>query len=50
MKKRLMNLGVIIIFYSIIIFGVLLLNVRMSYLNNDNAEMTISMNGESINK
>ena len=33
MRKKLINVGVVILFYSVIIFGVILLNYRMSYLN-----------------
>ncbi len=34
MKKLLVNYGGIILFYSVLIFGVLLLNARFAYLNN----------------
>lgn len=34
MKKTLKNIGGLILFYSVIFFGVLLLNLRFSYLNN----------------
>ncbi len=34
MKKNLMNAGVLIAFYSVIIIGVILLNFRFEYLNN----------------
>lgn len=33
MKKTLKNIGGLILFYSVIVFGVLLLNVRFEYLN-----------------
>jgi len=33
MKKTLKNIGGLILFYSVIVVGVLLLNVRFSYLN-----------------
>lgn len=33
MKKMLKDFGGIILFYSVIILGVLLLNIRFSYLN-----------------
>lgn len=36
MKERLMNIGGLILFYSVIIGGVLLLNLRFSHLNNIN--------------
>lgn len=36
MKKRLENVGGIILFYSVIVFGVLLLNLRFTYLNEIN--------------
>lgn len=38
MKKTLMNIGGLILFYSVIIGGVLLLNMRFSYLNNLESE------------
>ena len=34
MKKVLMNIGGLVLFYSVIIIGVLLLNIRFSYLNH----------------
>jgi len=34
MKKTILNFGGIILFYSIIIVGVLLLNQRFAYLNS----------------
>lgn len=34
MKKTLTNIGGLILFYSVIIFGVLLLNLRFEHLNN----------------
>ena len=34
MKKTLTNIGGLILFYSVIIFGILLLNLRFEYLNN----------------
>ena len=37
MKKNLMNIGGIILFYSIIIVGIVLLNLRFSYLNSLNS-------------
>lgn len=33
MKKKFLEYGGLILFYSIIIMGVLLLNIRFSYLN-----------------
>lgn len=36
MKKKLENVGGIILFYSVIVFGVLLLNLRFTYLNEIN--------------
>lgn len=36
MKKTLENVGGIILFYSVIIIGVLLLNMRFEHLNNVN--------------
>jgi len=47
MKKRLINIGGLILFYSVIVTGVLLLNLRFSYLNdinNKNVETYIAMN------
>lgn len=46
MKKIFMNVGGLIIFYSIIVGGVLLLNQRFSYLNNINNQNStyIAMN------
>ncbi len=35
MFKKLQNIGGLILFYSVIIFGVLLLNIRFSYINNE---------------
>lgn len=46
MKKTLCKFGGLIIFYTIIVVGVLLLNLRFSYLNN-NPE--ISFNYETMN-
>lgn len=34
MKQKLMNAGVLIIFYLTIVIGVLLLNQKFKYLNN----------------
>ena len=34
MKKTLTNFGGLILFYAVIIIGVLLLNLRFSHLNN----------------
>lgn len=36
MKKTLNNIGGLILFYSVIVIGVLLLNMRFSYLNEVN--------------
>jgi len=36
MKKTLTNIGGLILFYSVIFFGVLLLNCRFEHLNNNN--------------
>lgn len=48
MKKTLKNFGGLVLFYSVIIIGVLLLNIRFSYLNEitgDNINETyIAMN------
>jgi len=48
MKKRLMNCGGLILFYSVIVAGVLLLNLRFSHLNDlnntNNNETYIAMN------
>ena len=48
MKEKLMDFGGLILFYSVIILGVLLLNLRFSQLNkaNDinNSETHIAMN------
>lgn len=48
MKKTLENIGGLILFYSVIVVGVLLLNIRFSHLNNitgDNlSETYIAMN------
>lgn len=49
MKKRIINYGGLVLFYVVIIMGILLLNMRFSYLN----ENTITDNNESymaINK
>ena len=35
MFRKLQNIGGLILFYSVIIFGVLLLNIRFSYINNE---------------
>lgn len=35
MKKTLTNIGGLILFYMVIVFGILLLNLRFSHLNND---------------
>jgi len=35
MKKTLTNIGGLILFYMVIVFGVLLLNLRFSHLNSD---------------
>ena len=48
MKKALINLGGIIIFYSVIVFGVIILNVRFSHLNNKDLS-NISLLKEIIN-
>lgn len=50
MKKKLMNVGGIILFYSVIIFGVLLLNLRFSYLNEINSENNINNSYLAMNK
>ena len=34
MKRKLMSLGVLVLFYSSIVVGVLLLNLRFAYINN----------------
>lgn len=34
MKKTLENIGGFILFYLVIVFGILLLNMRFSYLNS----------------
>ncbi len=34
MKKSLVNIGGAILFYSVIVFGILLLNIRFKYLND----------------
>ena len=45
MKRKLMNLGVLVLFYSSIVVGVLLLNLRFAYINNYNCNDTcIAMN------
>lgn len=48
MKEKLMDFGGLILFYSVIILGVLLLNLRFAQLNkaNDinNSETYIAMN------
>jgi len=48
MKKTLLNIGGVILFYSVIVVGVLLLNMRFSYLNeidnNNLNESYIAMN------
>ena len=35
MKKTLTNMGGLILFYLVIVFGVLLLNMRFEHLNSD---------------
>ena len=35
MKKTLTNIGGLILFYMVIVFGVLLLNLRFAHLNSD---------------
>ncbi len=35
MKKKLRHFGGLILFYAVIVFGVLLLNARFYYLNNN---------------
>lgn len=43
MKKTLINLGGLIIFYMILIFGVIILNMRFSELNkNINVGLIVS--------
>ena len=48
MKKTLKNFGGLVLFYSVIVIGVLLLNIRFSHLNDvkgDNFKETyIAMN------
>lgn len=46
MKKILMNVGGIVIFYSIIVGGILLLNQRFAYLNSleNSSEKILAMN------
>ena len=45
MKKMLMNVMGVVLFYLVIIFGVLLLNYRFSYLNKNIENNTyIAMN------
>lgn len=44
-KEKLLNMGGIVVFYSVIIIGILLLNVRFSYINNnlpDNPHLTMN--------
>ena len=40
MKKTLTNIGGLILFYMVIVFGVLLLNLRFSHLNSDTIKET----------
>ena len=42
MKKTLNNIGGLILFYSVIVIGVLLLNMRFSYLNAVNTENVVN--------
>lgn len=49
MKRKLMNVGGIILFYSVLVFGVLLLNLRFSYLNK-NIETNINNSYIAMNK
>lgn len=47
MKQKLMNAGVLVIFYLTIVIGVLLLNQKFKYLNNleiENNQTYIAMN------
>ena len=45
MKKHITNIGAIILFYLLIVFGVLLLNMRFAYLNKMNMDNNyIAMN------
>lgn len=48
MMKRLFNVGGLILFYLVIIFGVLLLNARFAQLNhinnNETSESYLAMN------
>ncbi len=50
MKKALEKFGGLILFYSVIVFGVFILNIRFSYLNNRNIGSNyINMSAESSN-
>lgn len=46
MKKNLMHFGGLILFYAVIIFGVLLLEIRFAYLNElqNNNNNIVTMN------
>ncbi len=45
MKRKLMSLGVLVLFYSSIVVGVLLLNTRFNYINNyENNNTYVAMN------
>lgn len=41
MKNKLRHFGGLILFYAVIVFGVLLLNARFYYLNNNAMETNI---------
>ena len=40
-KERLMNLAGVLLFYSIIVLGVVLVNARFEYLNQSGTEITL---------
>ena len=49
MKKNFLNYGGLILFYSVIIMGVLLLNMRFSYLN-ENTTVNYSEEYMAVNR
>ena len=41
-KEKIWNLVGILLFYSIIVLGVILVNARIEYLNQDNSGITLT--------
>lgn len=50
MKSKLKNFGGIILFYTVLIFGVLLLNLRFSYLNKIDVDNNFNKGCIAMNK